>query len=769
MTTDKKPIKINAETLHALSVASTRSALAMAMGQSFDGKRDIYASCGWLKVLSFTEYFQRWDRDGIARQVVGAYPTAAWSTPPDVWDNPDEKKTSPFEKALQELAARVQLFPNLAKLDERCGVGRYGCLFLGLSDGAPFDQPVKSTKALKLNFVTPLFQDQARIKTYDTDEKSERFGLPVLYDVQFDEETFMQSCSGTVLRTQTTTSPAANLVTKTVHFSRMVHVAPGEPPGSIYGYSRLHAPFNLLFGLEQMLGSASEAFWRVAYPGMSIEAPSDVEFDSTDTELEDEIENYVHGLTRFMRLRGAAAKSLSPNAQDPRGVFEVHMDALAVMTKSPKRILLGNEAGELASSQDMTTWNNRVKAYRKNFSVPCVVTPVLKTLITLQVLPTPMKNELGSADPTVEWPEKEQHTEVEQADIATKRVTAINQYVSGGASQLIPPLSFLTDELGIEQDVAKKYLDEISKLQEEYAAEQAGAGFDMDGLDAMPEDDEEMLAEAGEAFGEEVTAEDVDAFASDAGEATDEEEEDDEEELKRNMQALAFDESKVKRDAGKFSTTGGQQGEQGNTPVPLNKGDRSAAAGDMTNTLKQVRTDALHASGKATDAKTAAAAYVLVGRAIKSIDRAETEGRVDKMMAKSIRSQLETRQKSLVSKFGKDAKGEEGAAAEGDGEDVRANANFDETKHPRDEHGHWVAYQGAVAEEQNIGKQSATAFRKYMSVKREHSKATASLLGPNPFDTKLAEYAKQVDALNEALVKAREKTGKAFAMLPKSH
>jgi predicted ABC-type ATPase len=389
-----------------------------------------------------------------------------------VWDDPDEKKTSPFEKALQELAETVQLFPNLAKLDERCGVGRYGCLFLGLSDGGAFDQPVRASANLKLNYVTPLFQEQARIAEYDRDEKSERFGLPTMYEVQFDDETFMQSVSGTVYNTTNTSGPAAGVPNKRVHYTRIVHVAPAEPCGTIYGFSRLHAPYNLLQGLEQTLGSGSEAYYRTAYPGMSIEASPDVEFDSTDAEMEDEIENYVHGLTRFMRLRGAQAKSLSPNAQDPSGVFEVQMDALAVMTRIPKRILLGNEAGELASSQDMTTWNNRVMAYRKNFTIPCIVLPVLRALITLKVLPLPKKNVLGRALPTVEWPEKEQHTESERADIAAKRVGAMNQYVSGGATQLIPPLSFLTDELGYDQDAAEAYLEEIANMQEEMAAMQ---------------------------------------------------------------------------------------------------------------------------------------------------------------------------------------------------------------------------------------------------------------------------------------------------------
>ena len=660
-------IRLNEEQLKTLTIATTRAYLAASLGQTFDGKRDIYNSCGWERTLSFTNCFRRWDRDGIARRVVGAYSQAAWNTPPDVWDSDDEKKTTPFEKALNEVAGRTSLWQNLAKLDERCGIGRYGCLFLGVDDGLSFDQPLKKGKR-KLLYVTPLYQDQAAIKTFETDVKNERFGLPTMYAVQFDEEAFTSMTGATAQLVSGMTTPGrATMQVKDVHWTRMVHIAPSEPPGTVYGYSRMHSSFNLLQDIEKLLGSCSEAFWKVAYPGLSIEAPSDVEFDSTDAELEDEIENYTHDLTRTMRLRGAVAKTLSPNAQDPRGTFEVQMDTLAAMTGIPKRILLGNEAGELASSQDITTWMNRVKAYRKNFSAPSVVQPVLKHLSEYGLLPEPAENKLGAVEATVEWPEKEQHTEVEKADIAVKRIGAINQYVSGGASQLIPPLNFLVDELGIDQDVAQGYLEEVARMQEEMAAEQAGAGYDMDGLDAMPEDDEELFGEASDAFGEDVAAEDVDAFASDAGDAgeaedlEDEDEDEDEDKLKEN----AFDESKVKRDKGQFSSTGGQQGQQGDKPSPLNKGDRSAAAGDMTDTLKQVRTDALHASGKATDAKTAAAAYVLVGRAIKSIDRAEGEGRVDKMMARSIRSQLETRQKSLVSKFGKEAGGKEAGTDEG--------------------------------------------------------------------------------------------------------
>jgi hypothetical protein len=639
-------IKINAAMLKALSVASTRASLATAIGQTFNGKRDVYSSCGWERSLNFTHYIQRWERDGIARRVVAAYPKAAWSKEPDVWDNEDEETESPFELRLKEVSAKTSLWANLEKLEIRGSVGRYGCLFLGLNDGAPLDQPVTKRKSkLELLYVHPLFQDQAIVSKWDDDPTSERFGKPVLYTVQFSDEAFLTTLATTTANNSTmqvvsgVQSPNAGgplpvTTPRQVHWSRMVHVATDEPEGTALGFSRLHAPYNLLQDIEKAVGSMAEGYWKSSIPGMSIEAADDVEFDLDDTEMNDEIENYTHDLTRVMRLRGATAKNLSPNLAEPRGTFDVQIDVLAIITEIPKRLLLGNEAGELASSQDMTTWINRVKAYRKRYTIPCVIIPTLKALIRVGVLPVP-KTEIKSVEPLpkVEWPEKEEHTDVERADIAGKRVTAINQYVSGGANQMIPPLSFLTDELGIEQKTAQMYLDEVQKAMLE---EQIG-GLDMGGSI----EDGELMGEASDLFGYEPSAEDVDGLLQGESDTEDTDEEDEE-----SLQANAFDESKVKRDEGKFSSTGGSG---------KDSADPAAQQAESDQKLKDVRTAALHATATPKDQKQAAAAYVLLGRAIKTIDTAETEGRTDPKMARAIRSQLETRQKAIVSQWGKEA------------------------------------------------------------------------------------------------------------------
>ena len=82
---------------------------------------------------------------------------------------------------------------------------------------------------------------------------------------------------------------------------------------------------------------------------------------------------------------------------DPSPQIEAQIDAICVQIPIPKRIFIGSERGELASSQDKGSWNERLEARHNNYLTPRVVATFVDRLITLKVLPEPVEYQ-------IEWP-----------------------------------------------------------------------------------------------------------------------------------------------------------------------------------------------------------------------------------------------------------------------------------------------------------------------------------------------------------------------------
>jgi hypothetical protein len=187
------------------------------------------------------------------------------------------------------------------------------------------------------------------------------------------------------------------------------------------------------------------------------------------------------GLQRWMPTVGAEVHSLAPQVVDPRPQIEVQLQGIAIALAIPLRKLMGSERGELASSQDEGDWDGKVKARKQGHCTPRIVAPFVDRLIALGVLPQP-----GEEGYVVWWPEQSRQTESEKADIAVKRTTALSAYVAGGVEALIPPLDYLTRELGYDEEEATAILESAEELQEQRQAEE----------DARMEEEAKALAEA---------------------------------------------------------------------------------------------------------------------------------------------------------------------------------------------------------------------------------------------------------------------------------
>jgi len=439
------PLKINTSDL------ATRLGFAATLGKSFGGQRDLYAAMGYPLNITFEAYLGRFLRQDICSRVVSASPDATWRGVPKVVDNsrgPDADQTE-FEKAWEKLVEAKHVYHYLNRVDVLSGIGRYGVLLLG-TNAAQQDMSKPLDRASELLYMKPLYEAHASVHKWVTDERDERYGKPESYNLTV---AMQEGQSRTIV----------------THWTRVIHVAEGLLEDDVYGRPRLEPVFNRMEDIARLSGGSAEMFWKGAFPGLAFTAQEGATFTDDDlTAMEDEIQDYFNGLARYLRMQGVNVNELSPQVASPEMHFELQLQLVAGTSGIPKRILLGSEQGELASSQDENNWLARVDERRKDQGGPMILRPFIDRLVDIGILPEPKDGY------TIEWPDIDTLSEKEQADVNKTKAETIKAYCTApGADMLIPPVRFLEDFMGYDPETAKEMADKMADLIEEEEAMQA--------------------------------------------------------------------------------------------------------------------------------------------------------------------------------------------------------------------------------------------------------------------------------------------------------
>lgn len=384
------------------STIVSRANLSNMLGQQFGGKRDVYDVLGYRKQLTFDDFHDKYIRQDIASRIVDAPASASWATPPIVRENDDPKKETKFEKAWTQLVKDLRIWHYMERVDKLAGLGRYAVLFIGFDAGKNLERPVVDAKGV--NFLSVFSEKTACIKDLVEEVTNSRFGLPKQYTVDV----------STDLSNVQNTQGNRSLSTKIIDNTRMIHVAEGLLENEIFGKPRLERVFNLLDDMIKVAGGSAEIFWQSADRGMQADIDKEMKFDADDEKaLSAELDEYFHGLRRWVRTRGVSLSSLGGNVADPRGNFTVTISLIAGATGIPQRILLGSERGQLASGQDERSWAQRIKERQESFAEPMILRPFIDRLIEFKALPKPKDYE-------VVWPDLTSLGEQGKAEIAGK-------------------------------------------------------------------------------------------------------------------------------------------------------------------------------------------------------------------------------------------------------------------------------------------------------------------------------------------------------------
>lgn len=319
-------------------------------------------------------------------------------------------------------------------------------------------QPGKEEKqpGRRLLFMRAFDESLVQIVQYESDVRNPRFGMPVMYRITLNDPRDMHGGIG------------LTAATVRVHWSRVIHLADNLGSSEIFGVPRMRPVLNRLLDLRKLYSGSAEMYWRGAFPGLALSTHptlgGDVEVDRD--KIRDTMENYFNGLQRYLMLMGMSAQTLSPQVVDPTSQISLQIEAICIQLGCPVRVFKGSERGELASSQDDSAWNDRLRERQNSYLTPRVIAPLVDRLIAAGVLPQPRGY-------SIEWPDLTSLSQTDKASLGSARAQALAAYTGVQPTGLIGKFDYLTRVIGMEDEEAAAVLQAAEAEAAQAAAAQA--------------------------------------------------------------------------------------------------------------------------------------------------------------------------------------------------------------------------------------------------------------------------------------------------------
>jgi len=432
--------------LRNLAEVISRMRLSGLLGMSFQGNRDLYSVLGYKKELIFQDYLLTYRRGSLGKRVIAAPVDATWFGDVSVYENQEEEETE-FEKKWKELNKKHHIIAKLNRFDKLIGLGEYAVLLMGFNDGRTLQDPLVGRPS-ELIYLQPYHQGNCQIVEWEVDEKNPRYGRPNIYTVKL----IRPGIVGEYKESR-------------VHWSRVIHAAGECLENDVLGSPRMESCFNRLSDIDKLAGGSAEMFWQGALGGKAFSTKEGATLDTqTANAMGEEIDEYIHGLRRYMRLQNMDVQNLSPDlVSSPKEYLDIQLDLLAGDTGIPKRILVGSERGELASTQDESNWLTRIEQRRIQFAEPFIMRPFIDRLIEVGILPEPQDGY------QVDWPDLWSMSDQEQATVSKTRTETIATYVNApGIESVIPEEFFLEELVGL----SREQIERIEKILEQNPPEE---------------------------------------------------------------------------------------------------------------------------------------------------------------------------------------------------------------------------------------------------------------------------------------------------------
>jgi hypothetical protein len=412
-----------------LVVNAARRLESMFPGYFPEAKHNHYRDFGYPEHLTFAQLYAMYQRNGFARAGVEKTVGKTWQDNPSLWES--EKPTeSQGEALIRQRFADLRVWQRLAEADRRSLVGGYSGAILRFADSKRFQEPVDRVNGGLdgLVEIIPAWAGQLTVASWDTDETSETYGQPTMF--KFNEAELPSS--------------STNILTETRQRSFELHpdrVIIWSSDGTVHAESLLAPGYNDLLTLEKVSGAGGEGFWKNAKsaPVLSIDKDARLEemakamgvpLDEVADAMNEQVGDWQKGFDKLLMLQGMEAKTLGITLPSPEHFFNIALQGFAASVNCPLKILVGNQTGERASTEDAQDWA-QVNMSRRNNVVRPNILAFVNRLERVGILP--------EKDWDLGWTDLTESSAAEKIDRAAK-MAEINQKMGMDAP-------FLPDEV----------------------------------------------------------------------------------------------------------------------------------------------------------------------------------------------------------------------------------------------------------------------------------------------------------------------------------
>ncbi len=415
--------------LQMIRNAAVRRLDTMFPGYFAQAKHNHYADFGYPTDLQFKQLYDMYTRNGIARAGVEKTILKTWQDMPFLLEKErdggqgKEFEETPLEKELRERFSDLRFWQNVAEADRRSLVGGYSGVIMRLADSKKFQEPVDTVPGGLKGIVEliPAWEGQLQVSDWDTDEISETYGHPKMF--QFTES---QVDPNQKVQRQFQLHPDRVLI-----WSR---------DGTVHNRSLLEPGYNDLMTLEKISGAGGEGFWKNAKSAPVFEVDKEarledmakamgVKIDDIADAMDEQVKDWQKGFDQLLMVQGMQAKTLGITLPSPEHFFAIALQSFAASIPIPLKILVGSQTGERASTEDAAEWSHTNMSRR-----------------TLQVIPNAMSlinrlerfNILPEKDWFLDWTDLTESSMSEKIDRANKMADT-NQKMKDGGEIIFTP------------------------------------------------------------------------------------------------------------------------------------------------------------------------------------------------------------------------------------------------------------------------------------------------------------------------------------------
>lgn len=375
--------------LTLMANAASRSLATMFPGFFQGAKHNPYKDFGFPEILDFPQLYWAYKRTSLGKAAVNKTILKCWQDTPFLQEyqrdgaGPQGKRKQAEtrrEKDIRERFADLRVWQQLAEADRRSMVGGYAGVILRLADSKRFMEPVDTVPGglLGLVEVIPAWEGQLEVSQWDTDETSETYGKPTMF--QFNEAAVGDKKA----------QPRAFQV----HPDRVVI---WSDDGTVNCDSALGAGFNDLLTIGKIVGAGGEGFWKNAKASPVIEVDKDadvgamartmgVPVSEVADKMDEQVNDWQRGFDSMLMLQGMKAVSPQITLPSPEHFFSIAVQSFAASQIMPVKILVGMQTGERASTEDAQEWAQTNKARRADRVIPNIM-GLVRRLERFTILP----------------------------------------------------------------------------------------------------------------------------------------------------------------------------------------------------------------------------------------------------------------------------------------------------------------------------------------------------------------------------------------------